>query len=395
MRPTPEPTMQFALSEEERQLEESAARFIRERYGFDHWRETARHRQGFDAATWRAMADLGWMAVSLPVEHGGLDAGQRARGVIMESIGQALVLEPYWSSAVVCADLLQRLGDPEQRERWLPLLASGSLRGALACCEPATGYAWSEVRCVANRQAAGWRLQGEKIAVLDAPWADRLMVLARTGAEDAGAGALALFWIPAHSPGLRRRDYPTVDERRCSDLLLEGVQVDAECLVGVPGEVHDGMSQVLDQATAALCHEAVGTMSRAVQATIDYLKVRRQFGRPLSQFQALRHRVADMVMALEQSRSMASLCTLALGDEPRSRERVVAAAKAQVGIAGRFIGESAVQLHGGIGVTDELQVGHFLKRLLAIDALLGDTYHQLSLVARLSFNTEQEPTPCH
>ncbi len=387
--------MQFALSDEERQLEQSALRFVRERYGFDAWRETARQRQGFDPSTWSAMADLGWMAVSLPVEHGGLDAGLRARGVIMESMGRGLVLEPYWSSAVVCADLLQLLGQGEQRERWLPLLASGALRGALACYERDTGYGWSRVRCVAERHAGGWRLEGEKIAVLDAPWADRLMVLARTGPELGDDDGLALLWVPMQAAGIKRRDYPTIDERRCSDLQFEGVQVAAEDLVGDPGRVHAAFAQALDQAIAALCFEAVGAMASALQATIDYLKVRRQFGRPLADFQALRHRVADMVMAIEQSRSMASLCTLSLSDQPQARRQVVAAAKAQVGMAGRFIGESAVQLHGGIGVTDELQVGHYLKRLLAIDALLGDTHHHLNLVAHEAFNPEQETDPCH
>lgn len=386
--------MRFALSDEERQLADSAARFMRERYGPDVWRETARRRQAFDAATWRAMAELGWMAVSLPPEHGGLAAGLRARGVLMESIGQGLVLEPYWSSAVVCADLLQLLGQSDQRARWLPLLASGALRGALACYEPDTGYEWSRVRCVAERQPGGWRLQGEKIMVLDAPSADRLMVLARTGPSADDGDSLALFWVPGQCAGIKRRDYPTIDERRCSDLLLDGVHVDAEDVVGVPGQMQPGFTQALEQATAALCFEAVGAMDRALHATLDYLKVRRQFGRPLADFQALRHRVADMVMALEQSRSMASLATLALSDEPASRARTVAAAKAQVGLAGRFIGESAVQLHGGIGVTDELQVGHCLKRLLAIDALLGDTRHQLGVVARASFDPQQESSPC-
>lgn len=386
--------MRFALSDEERQLAESAARFMRERYGPEVWRETARQREAFDATTWRAMAELGWMAVSLPPEHGGLAAGLRARGVIMESIGHGLVLEPYWSSAVVCADLLQLLGRSDQRERWLPLLASGALRGALACYEPDTGYEWSRVRCVAERQPGGWRLQGEKIMVLDAPSADRLMVLARTGPSADDGDSLALFWVPAQGTGIQRRDYPTIDERRCSDLRLDGVHVDAEDRVGAPGQLQPGFTLALEQATAALCFEAVGAMDRALHATLDYLKMRRQFGRPLADFQALRHRVADMVMALEQSRSMASLATLALSDEPASRARTVAAAKAQVGLAGRFIGESAVQLHGGIGVTDELQVGHFLKRLLAIDALLGDSRHQLNVVARASFDPQPETSPC-
>ncbi len=207
------------------------------------------------------------------------------------------------------------------------------------------------------------------------------MVVARTAASPGDPAGLSLFCVRSDSSGLVRRDYRTADERGCSDLSLNAVAVCDSDLIGVEGQAATALAEAIDQGIAALCAEAVGTMSSALNATVEYLKTRKQFGRPLAEFQVLRHRVADMVMALEQSRSAASLCALSLSDEPTQRSRVAAAAKAQIGTAGRFIGESAVQLHGGIGVTDELQIGHFFKRLLTIDVLLGDTRHHLSRMA--------------
>lgn len=378
--------MRFTAGDDERQLRDSAERFVSECYGFDAWRATAREHGGFRRETWDAMARLGWMAVALPEECGGLGLGVRERAAIMESLGAGLVLEPYWSTAVLCAELLRGAGTDPQQRAWIPRIADGSLRGAFACLEASTGYDWHAVDCAARRVPGGWRIDGAKIAVLDAPLADRLMVLARTAGEPGDPRGLSLFWVPADAPGISRRDHPSVDERRCSDLTFTGLEVPGDALVGEAGAAAEAVARAIDHGLAALCAEAVGVMTRALHATVEYLKVRRQFGRPLAEFQVLRHRVADMVMAVEQSRSISLLCTMSLDDVPEHRARVAAAAKAQVGIAGRFVGESAVQLHGGIGVTDELQVGHHLKRLLAIDALLGDANHQLGRVAGLTIH---------
>lgn len=371
--------MQFTLTDEQQQLRDAAARFVRERYTFSAWRRCAREMNGFDAATWRHMAGLGWSAVAVPETYGGLGLGPRAQGIIMESLGAGLVLEPYWSSAVMCAELLRLAGTEAQKSTWLPRIADGTVRGAFSLLEQGTRYDWLAVACEARRSGDGWTLWGDKLAVLDAPHADGLMVVARTSGAPGDARGLSLFWVRAGAPGLRRRDFRTVDERCASDLVLEGMQAE---LVGSEGEAARLVAQAIDCGIAALCAEAVGAMASAVDATVSHLKTRRQFGRPLAEFQVLRHRVADMVMALEQSRSIAALCALSQDEPPAERARTAAAAKAQIGSAGRFIGESAVQLHGGIGVTDELQVGHFMKRLLAIDILLGDTRHHLSRMAR-------------
>jgi len=372
--------MQLALTADQQQLRDSVTRFVRENYSYDAWRRRARSPRDTDGAAWGEIAGLGWTAVAVPEAYGGLGLGARERGVILEAFGAGLVLEPYWSSAVMCAELLRIAGTGAQKERHLPGIADGSVRGAFACLEADTRYDWTAVSCRAERAGAGWTLKGEKIAVLDAPAADRLMVLARTDGVPGDPEGLTLFWVRSDAAGITRHDFRTLDERGCSDITLRDVQVGADDLVGAEGRAAAAVTEAIDHGIAALCAEAVGTMGSAVTATVEYLKTRRQFGKPLAEFQALRHRVADMVVALEQSRSIAALCTAALDGPPAERTRLAAVAKAQIGTAGRFVGESAVQLHGGIGVTDELQIGHFMKRLLATDILLGDTRHHLARI---------------
>lgn len=373
--------MEFGQTDDQRQLQDSVDRFVRERYSFESWRTFARADAGFSEENWRAMADLGWLAVAVPEAYGGLGLSVRERAVIMESFGRGLVLEPYWSTAVLGAELLLACGSEAQCQDFLPKLAEGRLKLAVALTEPGARFEWTHIRCRAERSGDGYRLNGRKIAVLDAPAADRLLVLARTGgAWDERAG-LSLFWVGRDTPRITRRDFRTVDERRCSDLVFDDVQLHDAQLIGVEGAAADVLERAIDHAIAALCSEAVGAMTRLVEMTVDYLKTRKQFGRPLAEFQALRHRVADMVMATEQSRSLATLCSLHLEDGPKNRSYIAAAAKSQIGTAGRFVGQNAVQLHGGIGVTDELPIGHLLKRLMAIDTMLGDTSFHLKRIA--------------
>jgi alkylation response protein AidB-like acyl-CoA dehydrogenase len=370
-------------AEDLRPLSESAERFVREHFPYPVWRRRAREQSTSDRETWRQMADLGWLGIGIPEAYGGLGLSARERNVLMEAIGAGLVLEPYWSSAVLCADLLGLAGTEEQKLEWLPKIATGSARGALALLERDTGHDWRGVACCARRVDQGWTLYGDKLAVIDAPLSDWLIVLARTSRQSGDLDGLSLFWVPSAAQGISREDYRTLDERRASDLVLDGLFVPQSHLIGTEGRAGAAVAKAIDHAILALCAEAVGAMSSAVTATIQHLKTRRQFGRPLAEFQVLRHRVADMVVALEQSRSIAMQCTQALGETPRERTRLASVAKSQIGTAGRFIGESAVQLHGGMGVTDDLQVGHFLKRLLVIDMLLGDSRHHLARLDEL------------
>jgi butyryl-CoA dehydrogenase len=365
--------MQFSLTDEQRQLRASVERFGSDHYGFEAWRTAARSDPGFRSELWRAMADMGWLAVAVPEAYGGLGLGARERAVIMEGLGRSLALEPYWSTAVLGAELLLAAGSEAHKRDWLPKLAEGSLRLAFAFPEAGTRYDWTRVSCAAERVAGGYRLRGRKIAVLDAPAADRLIVLARTGGAPDARQGLSLFCVDAAAAGLTRRDFLTIDERRCADIRFDGVLVDEALRLGAEGAAADAVQQAMDHAAIALCAESVGAMFAVLEQTVAYLKTRRQFGKFLSEFQALRHRVADMVMAAEQTRSLAAMAaSAAIDSSGTALSRIASAAKAQAGEAGRFVGESAVQLHGGIGVTDELAIGHYLKRLTAIDFLLGD-----------------------
>lgn len=370
--------MQFTLTEDQRHLEESVERFVREHYSAEAWRSAAREAPGFREALWSAMAEMGWLAACIPEAYGGLGLGGRERAIIMQGVGSGVVLEPYWSTAVAAVELVLAAGTEAQKRGWLPKIADGSLRMAAALLESHAGYDWADTRCRAERSAGSWLLSGRKIAVLDAPGAHCLLVLARTGD---GRGDLALFRVEAGASGVTRRDARTLDERHVSDIDFKGVRLDATQHLPLEGGL-PALQGAIDACLVAIGSECVGAATALLDATIQYLKTRRQFGKPLSEFQALRHRVADMLMATEQARS---LTLFAAGEQsgggPLAAGRRAAAVKVVAGQSGRFVAESAVQLHGGIGVTDELQIGHYLKRMLVADYLLGDSTHHLKRLA--------------
>ncbi|MGE4243453.1 acyl-CoA dehydrogenase family protein [Ramlibacter sp.] len=391
--------MKFALDEDQQQLADGARRFMREHYTADAWRAAARTAPHWRESVWRDMGELGWMALAVPESHGGLGLGASERGVLMEEFGRGLLLEPYWSTAVFGAELIRACTaqDPEHGDAHdtpqgatprrapgathdlLNRIAQGEIRLAVALHEPGARYDWTRVTTRAVRSIdGGWRITGRKVAVLDAAMADRILLLADVDGEESPR----VFCIDARMPGVRLRDFPTLDERRCADIELDGVHARPDDLLadanGIPA-----MQQAIDHALVALAAESVGAMEMLVETTIEYLKTRKQFGRPLAEFQVLRHKVADMLMALEQTRSLTLLAAHHLGDADEARSRYAAAAKAQAGQAGKLVGESAVQLHGGIGVSDELPVGRWFKRLLTIDFLLGDAAFHLKRVADL------------
>lgn len=394
--------MRFDLTDEQAQLSGSVERFVREHYDMAAWRTAARSPEGYREALWQRMASMGWLGATIPEAYGGLGLGDRERAVIMEGIGRGLIQEPYWSTSVLGVELVLAAGTQHQKQAWLPQVAEGRWRLAFACWEPGQRYDWQAGSCIAEEVPGGYRLTGRKIAVLDAPCADRILVLARTGGPGQAGVGLALFCVDAHAAGLGHRTFRTLDERRCADLDFHQIFIAAADRLGEGDDVSPAVQSAMDRAMVALCAEAVGAMSVALQSTIDYLKTRKQFGRQLSEFQALRHRVADMVMATEQTRSLAWMAALSLDGEPAQRMRLAAAAKVQAGQAGRYVGESAIQLHGGIGMTDELHVGHYFKRLLSIDFLLGDAPHHLRRLAELDPLLGLAPSrphsgasPCH
>ena len=374
--------MDFTLSEEQQLLKDSVERFVREEYEFEKRRKLAKSDEGFSRDNWKKMAELGWLGAGLPEEFGGIGGGAVERMIVMEQVGRGLVLEPYFATVVLGAGLLLEAGSAAQKEALLPKLAAGELLLAFAHAERQARFDLEDVATRAEKAGKGWRLTGEKSVVLHAAAADKLIVSARTSGARRDREGVSLFLVDKSAKGLSRRDYPTVDGLRASELALDGVE--AEAALGEVGQGLAVVERVVEQAVAALCAEAVGAMQVLHDVTNEYLKTRVQFGRPIGQFQVLQHRMVDMFMEVEQSRSMMLLATLRLADEnARERARAASAAKVQIGRSGRFVGQQAVQLHGGMGMTEELNVGHYFKRLTMIDMSFGNVDWHLKRFAAL------------
>ncbi|MDP2132419.1 MAG: acyl-CoA dehydrogenase family protein, partial [Sulfuritalea sp.] len=291
--------------------------------------------------------------------------------LVMEMLGRGLALEPYVPTVVLCGGIIRDAGSTAHKEALLPAIAGGELKLALAHFEPGGRYELDRVATTASARGPGWQLDGAKAVVLGAPAADKLIVSARNGAE------ISLFLVDASAPGVSLRAYPTQDGARAADIKLANVQVGADAMIAPAGGGLAIVERAVDYANAALCAEAVGIMSALNEITLEYLKTRKQFGVPIGKFQALQHRMADMVIATEQARSMTTLAAVRVeSHDAAERSRAVAAARAYVGTQARMVGQQAVQLHGGMGVVDELNVGHYFKRLTMIGLTFGDTdYH--------------------
>jgi hypothetical protein len=335
---------------------------------------------------WRAFAqDLGILGALAPAEFGGSGGGPVEMMVIMEELGRALVVEPFLSTAVIAAGLLSGAPGPAAAAL-LPQIVAGDVVAAFAFAEPQARYDWRDLTTTARKDASGWALDGKKAMVFGAPWATHLIVTARTGGAQRERGGISTFVIEASAKGIGRRDYATIDGGRASDITFESVSLPANALIGAEGEAAPLLEQVIDAATVGLCAEAVGLMRAMHAQTVDYTKQRRQFGQPLGAFQVLRHRMVDMYIQLEQAVSMTYLAAIRLGDpDPMARTRAASAAKAQIGQAARFVGQQAIQLHGGMGLTDELAVGSYFKRATVIETQFGDTDHHLARYGALSF----------
>lgn len=373
--------MDFTYSDEQRLLADSVGRFVRDAYDFEAWRKLTRSELGFNRAHWRQMAELGWLALFVPEEFDGLGGGGVEAMIVAEQFGRGLVLEPYLSTAVIAAQLIGAGGSADHRATLLPAIAGGEAIFALAHAERQAGFDIFDVATSAKPRGAGYVIDGHKIAVLDAPHADRLIVLARTGGERRDRDGLSLFLIDAKAPGVTRRDYQTLDLRRASDIRFEGVTVGADALIGEAGRGLELLAPVLDRALAFLAAEAVGAMAVLHETTAAYARTRKQFGKPIGSFQVIQHRLVDMMAEVEQARSLAMVAAMRVDGEPAMRSRTAAAAKAKTGQAGRFLGQQAIQLHGGMGMTDELSVGHYAKRLMVIDMTFGNADHHLKRFA--------------
>ena len=369
--------MDFSYSDDQRMLRETVDRLLAERYDFRARATYAREANGWSRSIWERFAELGLLALPFPEQHGGLGAGSVEVMLVMEAFGRALVLEPYLATVVLAGGILRRAANPGQAARFMPRIAAGELTFAVALYEPRSGSDPLQITSTARSDAAGWVLNGEKSLVLNAPGADWLVIPAVISEAKSRQG-IGLFLVEANNPGIRLNAYATQDDRRAADITLDAVHVASAERLDAADDERAVLDSVVDEAIAALCAEAVGAMEQLHGMTLEYLKSRRQFGTSIGSFQALQHRAVDMLVALEQARSMALYATLSLSEsDPSARRKAVAAAKVLVGQSARHIGQEAVQLHGAIGMTMEYAGGHLFKRLTAIDAMLGDRHFHL------------------
>jgi len=369
--------MNFSFTEEQTLLQDSLMRFVQKEYTFEKRLAIQKSSDGYSRAVWEQLAGMGVLGLPFSEEDGGFGGGAAETLIVMQAIGSGLLVEPYLASVVLGGGLVQALGDPGQKQM-LSLLAEGRLMLAFAHGEPRSRYALAQVETRAAREGRGWTLSGRKAVVLHGAQADRLIVSARTGGADNDEAGISLFIVDRGAAGMSVRDCRTIDGLRAAEVGLSDVRVDAQALLGAEGGAFPAIDRVSDAGAAALCAEAVGVMETLNAQTLDYLKTRQQFGQPIGRFQVLQHRAADMFIQCELSRSMALLAAMKVaGSDAGERRRAVSAAKVQVGRSGRFIGQAAIQLHGGMGVSDELVASHYAKRLTMIDFWLGDTEHHL------------------
>lgn len=369
--------MDYQLNELQQMLQQSVEKYVERDYEFATRQQLAVTDLGYSEENWRQFAELGWLGVPFTEEQGGFGGGATELMVLFEAFGKALLLEPYLASVVLGGQLLARVGSAEQIERLLPAVIAGESKLALAHSEPESRYHLSRVACSAACQGDGFLLTGHKALVLNGQNADHLLVTARTSGDVDDPQGISLFLVPAEAAGVTVRGYRTVDSLQAAEVHLDGVELSADSVLGRVGEAHADIEWVIDQGIAALCAEALGCMESLQQATVEYLQTRKQFGVAIGQFQSLQHAAVDMFIALSQSRSMVYLAANRANADRDERRAALSAAKNFIGRAGRLIGQTAVQLHGGVGMSDELDVSHYFKRLTAINTWLGDDHHHL------------------
>jgi alkylation response protein AidB-like acyl-CoA dehydrogenase len=363
--------MDFTYSEEQQMLADTVTR----------WAEAEPASRGtFSEERWSRLAELGLLGLNIPEEYGGLASSPVETLIVMQAFGRALFSDPFMPTAVVGASLLAAAGNVAQRSELLPRIAAGALRIALATLEPASRFDLTDISTTAVRKSDLYTLEGRKAVVLHGDSAGLLVVSARTSGARRDPDGVTLFLVDAHAPGVTLKVFPTIDGQRAAEISLNNVSVPAAAVLADVGSGYLPLEWALDRGIAALCAEAVGAMEKLMELTTEYLRTRKQFGQAIGKFQALQHRVADMQIAIEQARSMA-LMAAALVDHPQriERRKALSAAKAMIGRSGNFVGQQAVQLHGGMGMTAELSVGDYFKRLTCIDKTWGNTEHHVAL----------------
>ena len=376
--------MDFDLTDEQRLLKDSVDRLIADQYQFEQRKKYLAEPDAWSRGAWKQYAELGLLGLPFAEQHGGFGGGPVDTMIVMEAFGRGLVLEPYFATVILGGGLLRRAGSPAQQQALIPEIVQGKLKLAFAHVERQSRYDLADVATTARQDGTDWVLDGAKSIVLHGDCADRLLVTARVSGNRRDRTGIGLFLVDPSVAGVTRRGYPTQDGLRAAEVTLSGVRVPAGDVLGDAGTALPAIEHVVDEAIAALCAEAVGTMQAMHETTLEYLKTRQQFGRAIGQFQVLQHRSVDMLVALEQARSMAMFAAVMASEEDAmERRRSMAAAKVQIGRSGKHIGQEAIQLHGGIGMTMEYKVGHYFKRMTMIDMLFGDADTHLTALAQL------------
>ena len=369
--------MNFDFTEEQDMLRDSLARYLQDEYDFDTRRGIADSEEGMDRARWQTFAELGWLSIPFAEEHGGFGGGAVDVMVVMEQLGKGLILEPFFATVLLYGGLLQRGGSAELRAAHIPAVIDGSSLGAFAYLERQSRYEIADVKSTADASGDSFVLNGEKVVVFNGANADQLIVSARTSGEQGDEAGISLFLVPADAQGLRRISYRMMDGQTVANIVLQDVTVPAGNLLGELDQGYALIESVVQDAHLALSAEALGIMEQLNAKTVEYTSIREQFGVPIGSFQALQHRMVDTFISYEQTKSLLYRAVCALEDENEDTDTAIHALRVMVDKAGKHILGEAIQLHGGMGITDEIDIGHFAKRLMMINTTLGNgDYHQ-------------------
>ncbi len=375
--------MNFELSEEQKMIQQSVERFVQENYDLTNRVKISSEDPGYSKEYWGSMADLGWLGLAFDEEDGGFGGNQIDTLVLMEQFGKGLVLEPFLANIVLGGGIIKRAASPEIKESIIPSLMEGKLQITLAYAEEQSRFDIEDVATAAREEDGGFVINGKKSMVLSADSAFKIIVVTRTSGSQVDENGISLFIVDASSEGVEKQNFPTVDGLRASEITFEDVKVSSEALVGEKDKGFTILQAVVNDAILALSAEAVGAMEVLYKDTVEYTQQREQFDHALSDFQVLQHRMVDMFMEYEQCKSLLFRATLETVEDPDHAQRTVHALKHLIGKSGIFVGESAVQLHGGMGVTEELRIGHFFKRLLVIDSQFGNADFHLDKFTNL------------
>lgn len=375
--------MDFSLTEEQEMLKDSVSKVVETDYDFETRQEHLQSDKGYNDAFWQQCGELGWTAIPFAQDDGGFGGGPEEIMLIMEELGRGLVVEPYWSSALLAGGVLRAAANESQRSQWFEELISGTQQATLAWVERGARYDLSCVRTTARAVDGGYQLSGAKVVVPHLATADLIIVPARTSGEATDDHGITLFVVERQAAGVTVDDYATSDGMRAGNLKLDDVMVTSDHILGSEDEGLAPLVAATDLALLGLCAEAQGILEVLVSKTIEYTRTREQFGRPIGSFQALQHRMVDMFMLKEESRSLLYKAVIAMQNAPAEGAKALSALKYHIGTSGRKVGQEAVQLHGGMGVTWELDVPHYFKRLTMIDAILGNADYHLDRFQRL------------